>query len=204
MRSPPRQQVSLGPEQRGGRQSSSSRRAPAQHRTRLRAMLPAWSPAGFWRQCSPPCSSGTSSAPDPAPGFPQPHPSRLYPWRRQRQPRALPPSPNSSAREGLTVPPAAAAPAEVPVPCSMLPGSPGTLLCAGAAALPGSGRNSETEHALPSLLGQGREKKPREQRQKCCQLRLETQLHPKSKARCTWRSVTWSRLGKEQHEEGPR
>lgn len=39
------------------------------------------------------------------------------------------------------------------------------------------------EHVLPSLLGQG-QKKNREQRQKCCQLQLETQLHPNSKALC--------------------
>lgn len=65
----------------------------------------------------------------------QPHDFRsstqtdFHPWRQQRQPGRAGRGPSTLAkhqppRKGLTVPPGAA-PAEVPVPCSMLPGSAG-------------------------------------------------------------------------------
>lgn len=227
MRSPPRPQVSLGTEQSGGRQSGSPGEV-------LPSTVPACEPCSQPRVLQP---SGDNAA-SPAHQGPSEHPTQphdfrsstqadFHPWRQQRQPGRAGRGPSAlakhSAREGLTVPPAAA-PREVPVPCSggtwslsMLQAQRQGRSCASArfrgtqdAALHPR-HETPREHALPSLLGQGQgKKKPREQRQKCCQLQLETQLHPKSKAFCaagtrgTWRSITYSRLGKEQHQEGPR
>lgn len=142
---------------------------------------------------------------------------------------ALPPLPNTSrpGRDSRCHQEQLLQRCPCPAPCCQALQGSGGFPCSGhsgraeAVALPGSEepRSQDTtlhprhetprEHVLPSLLGQG-QKKNREQRQKCCQLQLETQLHPNSKAlcaagsgRCTWRSATSSRLGKEQHEEGP-
>lgn len=143
----------------------------------------------------------------------QPHDFRsstqtdFHPWRQQRQPGRAGRGPSTLAkqqppRKGLTVPPGAA-PAEVPVPCSMLPGSAGirrlSLLQAqwegrscGSAWFrgtqePGYNFASETRNAprtRSAFAPWARPEKNREQRQKCCQLQLETQLHPNSKALC--------------------
>lgn len=116
---------------------------------------------------------------------------------------ALPPLPNNSrpGRDSRCHQEQLLQRCPCPAPCCQALQGSGGFPCsghsgrAGAVALPGSKepRSQDTtlhprhetprEHVLPSLLGQG-QKKNREQRQKCCQLQLETQLHPNSKALC--------------------
>lgn len=182
MRSPPRPQVSLGTEQSGGRQSGSPGEV-------LPSTVPACEPCSQPRVLQP---SGDNAA-SPAHQGPSEHPTQphdfrsstqadFHPWRQQRQPGRAGRGPSAlakhSAREGLTVPPAAA-PREVPVPCSggtwslsMLQAQRQGRSCASArfrgtqdAALHPR-HETPREHALPSLLGQGQGKKNPENKDK--------------------------------------
>lgn len=130
--------------QAGGKAAAPGEVLPAQHRTRFRAMLPAQSPAGFWRQCSlSPAHLGPPQHPTQPPHFRSSNQADFHPWRQQRRPSRAPSTlAKHQPRKDSRCHPQQRCPC--PAPCCQAPGGQRHFPCsrhsrkAGAVALPSS------------------------------------------------------------------